>query len=88
MGFHFTIDEGGDQKQRNRETEVHHRRSLDGEGDATEIASGWLHPPPASSTSLSTIPLHHHHCNLLANMIFDLIYYIHVIYCIAMSSFE
>jgi hypothetical protein len=39
-----------------------------------------------TSSCSSTTPLHHPHCNLLANKIFDVIYYYHMIYCIAMSS--
>jgi hypothetical protein len=36
----------------------------------------------------STLPLPHLHYNLLANTIFDAIYYFPMIYCVAMSSFE
>jgi hypothetical protein len=41
-------------------------------------------PPPTSSTTYPSNP----HFNLLANMMFDAIYYIPMIYYIAMPSFE
>jgi hypothetical protein len=40
------------------------------------------------TSSSSTTPLHHPQCNLLANMMFDVIYYISVIYFVAMSCVE
>jgi hypothetical protein len=38
-----------------------------------------------NSSSSFTAPVHHAHCNLLSNTMFDAIYYFAVIYCVAMS---
>jgi hypothetical protein len=40
-----------------------------------------------SITIYNTSPSHPH-CNLLANMMFDAIYYFPMMYCVSMSSFE
>jgi hypothetical protein len=75
MGFYFATDEGEDQKPTDQEAEVRHRGSPKG-GNTIEITSDWLHPPPmlSSSSSISTSSSNPR-CNLLANMMFDAIYY-------------
>jgi hypothetical protein len=80
------MDGGRDRKRRNREIEVRCHRSSEG-GNATGITSGLLHPPPASSSSTWTSSSKPHY-NLLTNIMFDAIYYIPVIYCIAMPCAE
>jgi hypothetical protein len=100
LKFYFLMDRGGDQKPRNRETKVHHRRSCERE-NTTAIASGWLHPPLASSSSSSSSSSSffsyfsiiifkigrssNPHCNIWQTLYFGAIYYITVIYCIIMA---
>jgi hypothetical protein len=45
-------------------------------------------PWEGSSSSSSVAPLHHPHYNLLANTLFDAIYYIPMIYYVDMSCVE
>jgi hypothetical protein len=60
------IGGGRDQKQRNREIEVHCWRSLEG-GNATGIAIRWLHPSDVITINIYSVS--NPHCNLLANTI-------------------
>jgi hypothetical protein len=70
---------------------------LEGENIAGITSRRLLHPPGVSinttvkintSPSLSIAISHHPHCNLLANMMYDIIYAFPMIYCVSLSLFE
>jgi hypothetical protein len=93
------VTKGGGGEIKNTETEPvdYHRRRLEG-GNTARITSGrLLHPLSgvsinttvkiSTSPSPSTARSHHPHCNILANMMYDVIYLFPMIYCVPMSLF-
>jgi hypothetical protein len=63
-------------------------KNLQGRRWARGLRPPWLRAPWPPPISLRKAPLHHPHNSLFANMMFHVIYYFPVIYCVAMSSFK